>query len=315
MNIQVPFGFVTGCHAGDKFMVQATLSSMRHYCPQVPICLVVDGDVDVSDLERSYDLTVLRILDLPLEKMRNLIGRNTRAKLAAMWEGPFEHLVWVDSDAIILGDITNQIRTDLDFQIFWSEESIPSDANEVPSWLSHFYFNLPVLLQFDPGFEWRGHPYFSAGVFACRKNFVTFEEWCVVEDWNRSVPGGFFKFWDQGILNYLVHSRRHNGRSKVARTDLQFVWRHVGKGELEADCRGAGWRFPPMIQRPKIAHFCGRKPFIYDRGAYSRPFTIARLEHHRRTKSGSGAWLAVISEELGIIRDKFKRRIKRQFRL
>jgi len=23
MTVQVPFGFVTGCHAGDKFMVQA----------------------------------------------------------------------------------------------------------------------------------------------------------------------------------------------------------------------------------------------------------------------------------------------------
>jgi hypothetical protein len=46
MNVQAPFGFVTGCHAGDKFMVQATLASMRYYSPAVPICLVVDGAVD-----------------------------------------------------------------------------------------------------------------------------------------------------------------------------------------------------------------------------------------------------------------------------
>jgi hypothetical protein len=32
MKVQAPFGFVTGCHAGDKFMVQATLASMRNYC-------------------------------------------------------------------------------------------------------------------------------------------------------------------------------------------------------------------------------------------------------------------------------------------
>ena len=50
MKVQAPFGFVTGCHAGDKFIVQATLASMRHYCPDVPICLTVDGDFDVSDL-------------------------------------------------------------------------------------------------------------------------------------------------------------------------------------------------------------------------------------------------------------------------
>ena len=46
MKVQAPFGFVTGCHAGDKFMVGATLASIRRYCPDVPICLTVDGDFD-----------------------------------------------------------------------------------------------------------------------------------------------------------------------------------------------------------------------------------------------------------------------------
>ena len=65
MTVQAPFGFVTGCHAGDKFMVQATPASMRHYCPEVPICLVVDGNFDVSDLAKEYDLIVLRVCELP----------------------------------------------------------------------------------------------------------------------------------------------------------------------------------------------------------------------------------------------------------
>ncbi len=51
-------------------MVQATLASMRHYCPDVPICLTVDGDFDVSDLEKEYDLIVLRVSELPSEEMR-----------------------------------------------------------------------------------------------------------------------------------------------------------------------------------------------------------------------------------------------------
>ena len=64
VNVHAPFGFVTGCHAGDKFMVQ--LASMRHYCPEVPICLVVD------DLEREYDLIALRVSELSSEDMPNL---------------------------------------------------------------------------------------------------------------------------------------------------------------------------------------------------------------------------------------------------
>src|SRR5215813_6298093 len=89
MKVQAPFGFVTGCHAGDKFMAQATLASIRHYCPNLPICLVVDGDFDVSDLKRAYDLIVLRVSELPSQEMRELMTGNARAKHAAMWEGPF----------------------------------------------------------------------------------------------------------------------------------------------------------------------------------------------------------------------------------
>ena len=121
-------------------MVQATLSSMRHYCPNVPICLTVDGDFDVSDLKEQYDLTVLRVSELPSKQMRKMMCGNYRAKLAALWEGPFEYYVWLDSDAIVWGDFTPQVRTGVDFQIFWSEISIPANATEMPVWLPHFLF-------------------------------------------------------------------------------------------------------------------------------------------------------------------------------
>ena len=85
-----------------------------------------------------------------------------------MWEGPFEFYVWIDSDAIVWGDFTPQVRMDVDFQIFWSEISIPADATEIPAWLPHFYFDPVKLRELDCDFDWRGHPYFSAGVFACR---------------------------------------------------------------------------------------------------------------------------------------------------
>ncbi len=112
-------------------MVQATLASMRHYCPNVPICLTVDGDFDVSDLEDDYKVIILRVGDLPSAEMRKLIAGGFHAKHALMWEGPFEFYVWIDSDAIVWGDFTSQIRTDVDFQIFWSEISIPADATTV----------------------------------------------------------------------------------------------------------------------------------------------------------------------------------------
>jgi hypothetical protein len=315
VKVQAPFGFVTGCHVGDKFMVQATLASMRHYCPDVPICLIVDGDFGVSDLEKEYKLIVLRISDLPSVEMRKLIAGGFHTKHAAMWEGPFERYAWIDSDAIVWGDFTPQIRMDVDFQIFWSEISIPADATEIPAWLPHFYFDPIKVRKLDPEFDWRGHPYFSAGVFACRRNAIPFHRYADVEAVSRQIPG-MFEFGlnsskgDMGMLNYLVHTMAQRGDLKVSLSDLQHIPSHHGIAEFEQDCAGVGWRFPVSIRRPRVAHFCGRKPFLFDQKSYSRPFTIARLEHHRRGHSQLRAWLAVVNEERGVLANKVKRKLK-----
>jgi hypothetical protein len=311
MKVQAPFGFVTGCHAADKFMVQATLASMRYYCPAVPICLVVDGPFDVSDLVNEYGVIPLRVVDLSSPDMRKLIGGDGRAKLAAMWEGPFEYYVWLDSDAIVWGDFTPQVRTDVDFQVFWSEISIPPDAQEVPPWLPHFYFDPQKLRNFDAEFDWRGKAYFSSGAFACKRGVIPFEKWMEVEFWGRETPGLFADFYEQPLLNYFVHSMTQRGEIKSAMSNLQHIWGHHGKAELMKDCAGSGWHFPKGIGRPRVAHFCGGKPFLFDRRAYSRPFTIARLEHHRRHHGDVGAWLAVLNEERHVLAGKFQRRLRR----
>jgi hypothetical protein len=308
VKVHAPFGFVTGCHAGDKFMVQATLASMRYYRPDVPICLTVDGDFDVSDLEKEYDLIVLRVPELPSEEMRKLICGNYRAKLAALWEGPFEYYVWLDSDAIVWGDFTPQIRMDVNFQIFWSEISIPADAPEIPSWLPHFYFDPVKLRRFDPDFEWRGKAYFSSGAFACRRSAIPFDVWDRTESWARESPG-LFAWGEMGMLNYLVYAMAQRNELKIGMSDLQHIGGHHGVDELKQDCIDSDWHFPNRIRRPRVAHFCGRKPVLFDRNTYSRPFTIARLEHHRRRHRHFGAWLAVLNEERQIVLSKVKRRL------
>ena len=292
-------------------MVQATLASMRHFCPQIPICLVVDGSFDVSDLESEYGLIVLRISELPSKEMRNLMSGNGRAKLAAMWQGPFEFYVWLDSDAIVWGNFTPQVRTDVDFQVFWSDISIPADATEIPPWLLHFFFDPQKLRNFDPEFDWRGNAYFSSGAFACRREVIPFEKWLEAELWGRETPGLFGDFYEQPLLNYFVHSMTQRGEIRSTMSDLQHVWVHHGKEELMKDCNGAGWHFPTEIGRPRVAHFCGRKPFLSDPKAYSRPFTVARLEHHRRRHSSLGAWQAIMNEEARVLLGKVKGRFRR----
>jgi hypothetical protein len=89
-------------------------------------------------LEKQYDLIAVRIPELGCEMLK-LISGNDRAKHAALWEGPFEYYVWLDSDAIVWGDFTPQVRTGVDFQIFWSEIFIPANATEMPGMAAAFF--------------------------------------------------------------------------------------------------------------------------------------------------------------------------------
>ena len=147
-------------------------------------------------------------------------------------------------------------------------------------------------------------------MFGCRRNAISFGDWVKVESWERQSPE-LFSWGEMGMLNYLVHSMAQRGQLKIDSADLQHVWAHHGKQELMDDCAECGWHFPINVRRPRAAHFCYRKPFLFDRKAYSRPFTIARLEHHRRRHNNLGAWLAVLNEDRAVLAGKVVRRTKR----
>ncbi|PYL04123.1 MAG: hypothetical protein DME31_04515, partial [Verrucomicrobia bacterium] len=158
-----------------------------------------------------------------------------------------------------------------------------------------------------------GNAYFSSGAFACKRNVIPFERWMEGELWGKETPGLFGDFSEQPLLNYFVHSMSQHGEITVGMSNLQHIWSHHGKEELMRDSLGAGWHFPPTIDRPRVAHFCGRKPLLFDSKAFSRPFTIARLEHHRRRRSNLGAWLTIMSEEARVLVGKVKGRFSRYF--
>ena len=314
MNTSAEFGFVTGCYGRDLPMVQATLASIQHYCPDVPICLIVDGDVNVGGLADQYNLQILKIADIESDRIRRIVQRSTRSKLAAIWEGPFERFVWMDSDAIVWGDFIKEVRDDVDFQIFWDRISIGADEDVAPAWLSHYYFDAERLRSFDPGFNWRGKAYFCDGVFACRRGAIPIEKWEEVLSWRESPRNPWpSSFNCMPMMNYIVHSMADRGIITTAMTDLQHIPVHHGKEEIEADLVGAGWRFPDMVKRPRTLHFCGRKPYTFSRDAFTKPFTIARLEHHRALKSAAGAWASVAGEDLQVAASKLGKRLRRRF--
>jgi hypothetical protein len=128
--------------------------------------------------------------------------------------------------------------------------------------------------------------------------------------WNKQSPG-LFAWGEMGTLNYLVYAMAQRKGLKIVVSDLQHISGHHGVKELKQDCADSRWHFPKTIQRPRVAHFCGRKPLVFDRHTYSRPFTIARLEHYRRSRGELGAWMAVLNEEKQALAAKSRRRLQR----
>jgi hypothetical protein len=293
-------------------MVQATLASIRYFCPDVPICLVADGDVDVSELEKQYGLIVLRTKELPDPRMRELCCGSYYAKLSAMWEGPFEYALWLDADAILWGDIRPKLEKIFDFHIF-SCNGI-SDLEEIPFWMTHYQHDPILLKKFDPAFDWKRNPYFCSGTFAFRKNVVPFEMWLEVQSW-RGQCNGLFGWGEMGMLNYCIHSLSQKGNIRVGISDLQHLRSEQGIEEFVQDLKNSGCRFPKSVKRPRVAHFCGNKPYLHDFKSYSNPFTIARLEHYRKTRGEFGAWAAVLNEERKILQKRLGGKLKKKLRV
>lgn len=115
------------------------------------------------------------------------------------------------------------------------------------------------------------------------------------------------------MLNYLVHAMAQRRKLTVAMSDLQHIGGHQGLTELKSDCADSDWHFPKTTLRPRATTFAGVNR-LFDRQAYSRPFTIARLEHHRCQPSELGAWVAVLNEEARVLAGKLQRRFQRAAR-
>jgi hypothetical protein len=304
-----PLGVVLACHAPNYALVKAGCASIRHYSPQLPICVVLDGDFDVRDLTEAYGVQVLRVSELRDERLRKLCPGSPRAKLAAIWEGPFERFLYMDADAIFWGDVGQAIaRWTTDFLI--CHQPKPALAGEDFALdVARYYFDPQRLARFDATFDWQAHRYFCAGVFGARRGVVSAEEWLELESWRKQAPG-LFPFTDQSILNYLIYRKAARGEISISEMNLQFipaVSQQLGHYSMAFEGYG---RFP-RVEVPVVAHFCGIKPWAQLGHRFNRPFTAFRLQHCRNLgQSALEGWLRILWEELVVLRMRSTRKLR-----
>jgi len=306
------FGFVTACHAGDYALAKATCASIRCSLPDVPIALIVDGEVNTDDIIRAHGVIPLPVSELPDPTLRQACSRSYFAKWACFWTAPFQRFVYLDSDALAVGAWAEFIHDQSwEFCIF----APPSSDIVEPAALRKYFFDPQEIARLDPLFEWEHQPYFCAGAFAASAGFISPAQFLSLLEVSRSNPT-MFDGTDQGMLNYLVLKARAHGKGVQVR-NMQFIL--PDHDPLEALERfGHDPSKTPSLP-PCIVHYCGIKPWLHQRRHEHALFTEYRLLHYRKLY-GTGlaaraiSWFRIWKEECACMLGKIKGRISRWMR-
>jgi hypothetical protein len=298
MRDGIKTGVVTCCWKGDEQYVKATCASVRHFCPEVPLCIIVDGGITIDHWAKIYHAQTLYVRRLKNEELRGVMLNSMFAKHAALFEGPFDRFIYLDSDAVFWGDPFRSTCLDHhDFTIFGGSGRVN------PAMIEKWQFSLDRMRQFDPAFQLMEHPYFSAGVYGARRGCLPLDRFVALAREARN-NGDFFKFGDQGMFNYLVFSEFERRRLSYQSVDLQFFPGHFPKPEMTARFMQSAFQTPPKSTTENLVlHFSGKKPVPCCGGPnHKTTFTCFRLLHGRF--AGMPLWRAtanLILEDLKLV--------------
>ena len=300
MDIKHPFGVVTACHSKDYFLVKATCASVRHFMPEVPICVVVDGDHSIKELEDFYGVIPMPVSSCDDTRLRSICQGSGKSKFCALIEGPFERMLFLDSDVVVWGDVQSPALMKHDFVMM---SPFYGNLKHRKS-IDHFFYNIDIVGELFPDFQWLGKPFFCTGAFSIRRRLFHLDAFLECEAILQKNPG-LFKFSDQGIINFLVQRSIQAGGLDFATNEMQYIMADYARNESRMRFKTLLWRLPPRVEQPAIIHICGQKPLIQNTATYSAPFTAARIEHYKRVFCKSAfpiiwALLRIGEEELCI---------------
>jgi len=305
------FGIVTAVCPKDVLFAHAALASIRNFYPEIPICVIVDGAVDETIFSELYGATTIRSDDKSLGEIGAFCAGSPRSKLIAHWRGPFEYYLYLDADAIFWGDVLSRLDwRGEDFILFACEQT--EDAH--PSWMSEYYFNVNLLLKYDPDFSWKKNNYFCAGAYFSKRNIIDIKKWISVESWVSPVEKIFSWTTDQGPLNYLIFSMSQKREIVLGERDIQCIPDLIGydKTYLKYPCDVL--QIPNRIEFPSLIHSAGHKPLLTGRGALNHFTSMRYLSARKYRKKGViSSWVTLIGEDAVYNYGKIKKKLQKIF--
>jgi hypothetical protein len=290
------FGVVVTCCAGDLHLARGCCASIRHFLADVPIALLVDGDVDVEDLERTYGAIAIRNEDVTDPSLRASCFGWGRTTMVALWEAPWPTFLLVDADTLIWSDVLRHARFDLfdmitdrhvadafpDTAVSLAFAALLGEAELAKSRRKHRHvrtwcFDASRLGEAVPGIEWGGTAdrLFCGGAVFARRGVLSQDRFLALVEMGHRTPG-LFSRGNMGVFNALVIEA---GIRVDQRSDLQQLVHMSTRADLAR-------RFPvdrrsgPQVGREALViHWAGGlKPTLDGRLAYSDPMTFFRRQ-------------------------------------
>ena len=266
------FGVVIACCAADVVLAEGCCASVRRFLGGVPICLIVDGDVDTRGLVAAYGAHVIDRGGVRSTFLRERSYGWGLTKMIALWEAPFATFLMLDADTVVWGDVRGQADFTA-YDVIVDRHFVTTAALRDPNplmarfmggaanlrLLDEWFFGVAAMERFDPYFDWRAHldDYFCSGAFFARRGVLALDDYAAVLDAAQREPR-LFGPGEMGLLNYLILRAAGAGRLRLGhQAALQVLVCQHDAGELRARFPLAAVQAGP-VGESTVIHWSGR---------------------------------------------------------
>jgi hypothetical protein len=286
-EIETRTGCVVLTSPFDWLFAKGCLASLRWFMPDLPVTLLIDGDVDSSAAERTYGLKTLRKADIPDPWLRKHSFGWGLSKMVAAWHAPFERFLYLDADTVIWGDLCSKVCTNTHDVVWPIPKPFQGDPHD---YVDKWFFQPAGVEAHWPQFNWKDHAkhYACTGTFLMRRNCLKLERYQELMEIGKDHPH-LFKFGEMGLLNLMVFEAAQNGPLKVEQADFQVIFPDHPQDSLRQRFRFDGLGNPVVNQGDEqVLHMPDKKPLMDNPECYSKPMTFFRLKYLEDTEGVRG---------------------------
>lgn len=306
------FGVIVACCNYDYLFAKGCVASIRYFLGDVPIALIVDGDVSTKALEKLYDVQVIRRETVTSKLLKERSFGMGLTKMVAFWESPWENFLYLDADTVIWGDVLQYEKLD---QFDFISDMVRDELSD--QHISSYFFNIDRINQFFPDFDWRKYRnyYFCTGAFFAKRGIFSLEEYEEILDLVEKEPNLFF-VGEQGFLNLMMCRAAEENRIRLGQADLEFLVPDYSC-ELAQEAFPIEEAMPSPHHKSMVIHWCGyQKPTTIARSIYTEPMTFCRQQFLKDASSLNlkEANSSLIAEDLQYYVQVYRKRIKRKLK-